>query len=108
MADLTLNMFLSLDGVVQAPGGRTEDPSDGFTLGGWSAPYDDDVFGSEMVDWMATAGGFVLGRRTYEIFAGYWPHIGDDNPIAKQLNTLPKYVASTTLTSLDWNQSQLM
>jgi dihydrofolate reductase len=106
---LTLHTFLTLDGVLQAPGGPEEDPSDGFQHGGWTVPYADDEFGNPMVTWFEEAEAFVLGRRTYDIFASYWPHADTtDNPIAEKLNRLPKYVASTTLDSVDWQNSQLL
>lgn len=106
---LTAQTFLTLDGVLQAPGGPDEDTDSGFEHGGWSATYGDDDFGASVVDWMSRAGGVLLGRRTYDIFASYWPKITDpDNPVASQLNTLPKYVASTTLSSADWNNSTLL
>jgi dihydrofolate reductase len=106
---LTVQTFLTLDGVMQAPGGPDEDPDGHFAHGGWSFAYDDDAFGAAVVDWMSRAGGVLLGRKTYEIFAGYWPQVTDpDNPVASQLNALPKYVASTTLSSVDWNNSTLL
>ncbi len=106
---LTVQTFLTLDGVMQAPGGPDEDLDSGFEHGGWSFSYGDDDFGASVVSWMARAGGVLLGRKTYEIFAGYWPTVTDpDNPVASQLNSLPKYVASTTLSSVDWNNSTLL
>ena len=106
---LTLHTFLTLDGVLQAPGGPGEDDSGGFTHGGWSFPYDDDDFGVAMNGWFEHADAFLLGRKTYEIFAAFWPQAADENdPVANKLNVLPKHVASTTLTSVDWQNSSLL
>ncbi|KUH40557.1 MULTISPECIES: dihydrofolate reductase family protein [Streptomyces] len=109
MAQLTLTAFLSLDGVMQAPGGREEDPSDGFDHGGWLVPFADEDMGRFMVEVFDRADAFLLGRRTYEIFAGYWPQVTDpDDPIASRLNTLPKHVVSRTLDRVDWHGSRLV
>ena len=106
---LTLHTFVTLDGVMQAPGGPDEDPGGGFAHGGWSFPYGDADFGTAMTGWFGNADGFLLGRKTYEIFSGYWPHVTDPgDPIAVALNTLPKYVASTTLSSVSWHNSALL
>jgi dihydrofolate reductase len=106
---LTLHTFLTLDGVMQAPGGSDEDIEGGFDHGGWSFPYGDEDFGSTMAGYFANVEAFLLGRKTYDIFSGYWPKVTDpDNPIASKLNALPKYVASTTLKSADWNNSTIL
>jgi dihydrofolate reductase len=106
---LTLTMFQSLDGVVQSPGAKEEDPSDGFDLGGWLPPYFDAETGAFMAEVFEPAEGFVLGRRTYEAMASYWPTVTDpDNIGATRLNELPKYVASTTLRDPSWRGTQVI
>ena len=106
---LTMQTFLTLDGVLQAPGGPDEDTDSGFEHGGWSFAYGDEDFGASVVEWMSRGDAVLLGRKTYEIFASYWPlQTHPDNPVAGQLNSLPKYVASTTLASVDWNNSTLL
>jgi len=104
MRKLAVNTFVSLDGVMQAPGGPEEDPTGGFTLGGWSANYFDD----EMMGQVAEADPYelLLGRGTYEIFAAHWPY--DEGPIADRLNSTRKHVASTTLEKVEWNASTLI
>ena len=109
MRKLTVSEFVSLDGVMQAPGGANEDTEGGFRHGGWQMGYLDDVAGERIGASMAQTGAFLLGRRTYEIFASYWPTQSDDDPFAKILNGLPKYVASTTLGEpLAWQNSTLL
>ena len=109
MRKLTVSEFVSLDGVMQAPGGADEDTEGGFRHGGWQMGYFDDVDGERIGASMAQTGAFLLGRRTYEIFASYWPTQSDDDPFAKILNGLPKYVASTTLGEpLAWQNSTLL
>ena len=106
---LTLHTFLTLDGVMQAPGGPDEDRDGDFTHGGWSFPYGDADFGTAMTGWFEHASAFLLGRKTYEIFSAYWPRVTDPgDPIAAKLNALPKYVASATLTSADWRNSSIL
>lgn len=106
---LVLQEFVTLDGVQQAPGGPNEDRSGGFEHGGWLVPYFDDDMGKIIDEWIAQADAFLLGRRTYEIFAGSWPNATDPNdPVANALNGLPKYVASRTLDRVDWNNSRLI
>jgi dihydrofolate reductase len=109
MRKLTVSEFVSLDGVMQAPGGADEDTEDGFQHGGWQMAYFDDVAGERIGASMIQTGAFLFGRKTYEIFASYWPTQPDDNPFAKILNGLPKYVASTTLASpWAWQNSTLL
>ena len=104
MRKLIINTFLSLDGVMQAPGGPDEDPTGGFTLGGWAVPY----FDEQMLERISTSGDYelLLGRGTYEIFAAHWPF--DEGPIADHLNRTRKHVASTTRDELEWSNSTLI
>ena len=108
MRKLIVSTFASLDGVMQAPGGPEEDPTGGFTLGGWMFGYDDDSVDISAAGFDGKDRELVLGRRTYEIFEAYWPYQPEDHPIAKTLNAAKKYVASLTLTTLQWNNSTLL
>jgi dihydrofolate reductase len=110
MRKVIVNEFMSLDGVVQAPGGVDEDTSGGFQHGGWHLRYFDDLSQKRVLDSILEAGGFVLGRRTYEIFAAYWPNASEEEQvIADPLNTKPKYVASKTLSDpLEWQDATVL
>ena len=109
MRKLIASTMVSLDGVMQAPGGPEEDPTAGFILGGWSFPYWDDAPDRDMRGLDGKDRELVLGRRTYEIFEAYWPYQAADNPIAKTLNAAKKHVASRTLKKpLQWNNSTLL
>jgi len=109
MRKLVVGTFTTLDGVMQAPGGPDEDRDGGFLHGGWLVPYFDEKFVEIMTEWTKRAGAFLLGRKTYEIFAGSWPKSTDPaDEIAMALNTRLKFVASRTLDTLAWNNSHLL
>jgi dihydrofolate reductase len=110
MRKVIVNEWMTLDGVIQAPGGDREDTDGGFAHGGWHMAYMDDLARGWVLDYLGDAGGFLLGRRTYEIFAAYWPTASEEEQVvAKPLNTLPKYVATTTLSDpLDWQNSTVL
>ena len=91
--------FLSLDGVMQAPGSPDEDTEGGFRHGGWQRPYFDDVLGATAAEGMGATDAYLFGRKTYEVMAAHWPTAPDDDPYARHLNSTPKYVASRTLTA---------
>ena len=99
MREVVILTFVSLDGVMQAPGGKGEDPSGGFDLEGWTVPYVDEVVGDEMTKQMGQPFDLLLGRKTYEIFASYWPH--HDSPI----NKAKKYVVSNAAINTDWDET---
>ena len=101
---LTVTTFVTVDGVMQSPGAPEEDPRDGFGLGGWLPPLFDDETGQYMNEVLDQADAILLGRRTYEAMAGFWPSVNDPaNRVATQLNSLPKHVVTATLTELSWS-----
>ena len=108
MGALVVNMFTSLDGVLQGPGATDEDREAGFEYGGWQAPYFDEESGKVITDHIAGLEALLLGRKTYEIFASYWPQQPATDPIAARLNGAPKYVASRTLEAVGWANSTLL
>lgn len=111
MRKLIVAAFISLDNVMQAPGGPEEDTSGAFRLGGWVAPYADEGFGQTMQDLFAQPFDLLLGRRTYDIFAGYWPHRqpeDDGHEIADLFNSVPKHVATHYPESLEWHNSHAL
>jgi dihydrofolate reductase len=110
MGKMIVQEWMTLDGVVQAPGAADEDPSGVFSHGGWSLPYFDEVAMKWAVENVAAASGYLLGRRTYEVFAAHWPTASEaEQPLAEPLNTKPKYVASTTLSEpLEWRNSTVL
>ena len=102
MGILSVDLFITLDGVYQAPGGPNEDREGGFEFGGWQAAYSDDETGEAIVAGINRMDALLLGRKTYDIFAAFWPTRGDDDPIAATFNALPKFVVSHTLTDPAW------
>ncbi|HKU95870.1 MAG TPA: dihydrofolate reductase family protein, partial [Vineibacter sp.] len=109
MRRIIVATFASLDGVMQAPGGPHEDPTGGFTLGGWTAPYFDEALGASLGAIFGRPFDLLLGRKTYDIFAAHWPYVGDPNdPIAQAFNRVTKYVASRAKPKLTWQNSQLL
>jgi dihydrofolate reductase len=109
MRKILVLTFLTLDGVMQAPGGPEEDTSGGFSYGGWSFPYFDEFLGKVMGEQMGRPFDLLLGRKTYELFAAYWPHQDEKtNPGADALNKAKKYVASHSATTLAWKNSVLL
>ena len=106
---LTLMQFITLDGVYQGPGSPDEDTTDGFTRGGWMVPHMDQTFLARAAEWLTRADALLLGRRTYEAFAMAWPQITDtDDPFTERMNSLPKYVASHTLTTTTWQPATIL
>jgi dihydrofolate reductase len=110
MRKLFVSEFLTVDGVMQAPGASDEDVEGGFEHGGWQLAYFDEIFAASMTETMAQTGGFVLGRKTYDLFAAYWPTAKEEvGEFADLMNDMPKFVASTTLRApLAWQSSTLL
>jgi dihydrofolate reductase len=110
MRKVIVNEWMTLDGVVQAPGAADEDRTGGFTHGGWHLPFFDDLSREWVVEGYAKAGGFLFGRRTYESLAAYWPNASEEEQaVAQPLNTKPKYVASRSLPEpLAWQNSTVL
>lgn len=108
MRKLVVTTFVTLDGVMQAPGGPGEDPSNGFTYEGWVVPFFDEAMGEQVTRWFTGAEDFLLGRGTYEIFFASWPKMISDDPVSQGINFKPKHVASRTLTSLEWDTAELL
>jgi len=109
MAKIVVSEFVTLDGVYQGPGGPEEDTSGGFDKGGWQLSFPDEGDGNEVLESFEHTGGLLLGRRTYDIFAAFWPTVAADDPYGRFMNTWPKYVVSTTLTEpLAWQNSTLI
>ena len=111
MRKLIVAEHISLDGIIQAPGSPKEDPSGEFGLGGWTVPYDDETIGQAVQDQLSQPFELLLGRRTYDIWAAYWPHVRADSPahgIADLFNSVPKHVATHRSDTLDWQNSHAL
>lgn len=108
MRKLIVAEHISLDGVIQGPGGPEEDPSGGFNLGGWTVPYSDEAIGRDLQDMFSRPFELLLGRRTYDIWAAYWPHVKAGNAIADQFNSVPKHVATHRADTLGWHNSHAL
>ena len=108
MRKIVVLTFISLDGVMQAPGGPDEDTTGGFKYGGWTVPFSDDTSGQMMVEQMSMPFDLLLGRKTYDIFASYWPKLDPEHPIAKPFNKATKYVVSDSDIALSWDNSKLI
>lgn len=105
MRKIVAGAFVSLDGIMQAPGGPEEDPTGGFRHGGWTVPHWDEVMGRFMDECFSQPFDLLLGRKTYEIFAAHWPFVGEDDPIGRTFNEMTKYVATSSTGPLEWKNS---
>jgi len=105
---LTASMILSVDGVYQGPGGPDEDPRGGFERGGWTAAYGDEAMWPFLISWFERADALLLGRVTWDIWAGYWPHHDEGDAVTHGINVLPKYVPSTTLKDPTWQNTHVI
>jgi dihydrofolate reductase len=108
MRTLVVTTFVTLDGVMQAPGGPGEDPSGGFAYGGWLVPFFDEALGVQMSEWFTGAEDFLIGRTTYELFHASWPQMISDDPVSQGINFKTKYVASRSLESVEWETARLI
>ena len=108
MRPLVVTAFVTMDGVMQAPGGPGEDPSGGFAYEGWLVPHFDEAMGEQMTEWFTGAEDFLIGRTTYEIFYASWPKMISDDPVSQGLNFKKKWVASRTLESVEWETAELL
>jgi dihydrofolate reductase len=109
MRKIIVGAFVSLDGIMQAPGGPNEDPIGGFKFGGWVAPYFDETMGAAVSETFAKPFDLLLGRKTYDIFAAHWPYVGADDPIGPLFDRITKYVATRNPSlRLDWQNSQTL
>jgi dihydrofolate reductase len=108
MRKLVVTTFVTMDGVMQAPGGAGEDPSGGFAYEGWLVPYFDDAIGAQIDEWFTGAQDFLLGRTTYEIFYGSWPKMISDDQVSQKINFNKKFVASRTLADVEWETAELL
>ena len=108
MGIISVDLFITLDGVYQAPGGPDEDREGGFAFGGWQAPYFDDESGEAIGAGIGRMDALLLGRKTYDLFASYWPDRGEEDPIASTFNALPKFVVSRSLTNPSWDGTTVL